>query len=141
MTPDPSFRAHRTLAQHRGDTGERVVEAALIAVGWQILGRNVHIGRSEIDLIAVDPRPPPALVLVEVRWRGDRDYGLPEESVDWRKRRRLRAAVGGLIEAGRLPDGTPLPALAIRIDIVALEPPSEPGGEIRLRHHRSAVGG
>jgi hypothetical protein len=29
----------------------------------------------------------------------------------------------------------------MRIDIVALEPPSEPGGEIRLRHHRSAVGG
>jgi putative endonuclease len=141
MTPDPTALPHRTLAQNRGDSGERLVEAALVAAGWQILGRNVHVGRSEIDLIAIDPRPPPALVLVEVRWRRDRDYGLPEESVDWRKRRKLRAAVGGLIEAGKLPDGTPLPTLPMRIDIVGLEPPSAPRGEVRLRHYRSAVGG
>jgi putative endonuclease len=141
MTTDPSSRGHRTLAQHRGDTGERVAEAALVAAGWQILGRNVHVGRSEIDIIAIDPRPPPALVLVEVRWRRDRGFGLPEESVDWRKRRKLRSAIGGLIEAGSLPDGTSLPSLPMRIDVVALEPSSEAGGEIRLRHHRSAVGG
>src|SRR5215212_5573220 len=117
----------RTPAQHQGDSAERLVEERLAAVGWQILGRNVHVGRSEIDVIAVDPGPPPTLVLVEVRWRRERDYGLPEETVDWRKRRRLRAAMGRLVEAARLPDGTPLPLLPMRIDIVALEPPGPTG--------------
>jgi Holliday junction resolvase-like predicted endonuclease len=117
------------------------VTARLIADGWQILGRNVHVGRSEIDVIAIDLRPPPTLVLVEVRWRAERDFGLPEESVGWRKRSKLRAALGRILEAGQLPDGTPLPMLPVRIDIVAVEPdPGSPDG-MRIRHHRSAVGG
>lgn len=131
----------RTPAQQRGDAGERFVEERLVAGGWQILGRNLHLGRSEIDLLGIDPGPPSTLVLVEVRWRGERGYGLPEETVDWKKRRRLRAALGRLLEMNRLADGTPLPMLPVRIDIVALEPPDEPGGGVRLRHHRSAVGG
>ncbi len=133
-------RDSRTPAQVRGAAGERLVEQHLSRAGWQVLGRNVHVGRSEIDLLAVDPGPPRALVLVEVRWRRGRDYGLPEETVDWRKRRTLRAAMGRLIEAGRLPDGAPLPGLPLRIDIVALEPPAIAGGSVRMRHHRSAIG-
>lgn len=131
----------RTDAQRRGDAGEDVVVARLIADGWQILGRNVHIGRSEIDVIAIDPRPPPTLVLVEVRFRTERSFGLPEESVGWRKRTRLRAALGRLLEAGCLPDGTPLPMLPVRIDVVAVEPGRTAAEAPRLRHHRSAVGG
>lgn len=131
----------RTVAQQSGDAGERLVEERLVAAGWRIMGRNLHVGRSEIDLLAVDPGPPPALVLIEVRWRRARDYGLPEETIDWRKRRKLRAALGSLIETGRLPDGTSLPSLPLRIDIVALEPPTGEGAEIRVRHHRAAVGG
>ena len=137
----PPTGAPRTAAQQRGDAGERLVEERLIAAGWRILGRNVHVGRSEIDLLAVDPEPPGALVLIEVRWRRERGYGLPEETVDWRKRRVLRMAMGRLLESGRLPDGTSVPVLPIRIDIVALEPPIVPGGPVRLRHHRAAVGG
>ena len=131
----------RTLAQRHGDAGEHLVEQRLRADQWQILGRNVHLGRLEIDLLAVDPGPPAALVIVEVRWRADRDYGLPEETVDWRKRRQLRRALGRLAEATHLPDGTPLPQLPLRIDIVALEPPELPGAPLRIRHYRSAVGG
>ena len=131
----------RTVAQQNGDAGEQLVEERLVAAGWRIMGRNLHVGRSEIDLLAVDPSPPPTLVLIEVRWRAERDYGLPEETIDWRKRRKLRAAIGGLIEVGRLPDGTLLPSLPIRIDIVALEPPVRQGAEVRMRHHRAAVGG
>ena len=138
-TPAPRART-RTAAQGRGDAGERLVAERLLAVGWQILGRNVHVGRSEIDVLGVDPGPPSTLVIVEVRWRRQRGYGLPEETVDWRKRRRLRAAMGALIGAGQLPDGTRLPMLPIRIDIVALEPPRSLGDGVVLRHHRSAVG-
>ena len=130
----------RTPAQLLGDAGEAIVEQHLIASGWQVLGRNLHFGRSEIDILAIDPRPPPALVLVEVRWRAERSFGLPEESVDWRKRTRLRAALGRLLEAGCLPDGTALPMLPVRIDLVAVEPWPDGRAGARLRHHRSAVG-
>ena len=137
----PPTRAPRTPAQQQGDAGERLAERQLTAAGWLILGRNLHLGRSEIDLLAIDPGPPGALVLVEVRWRRGRGYGLPEETVDWRKRRQLRAAMARLLEMGRLPDGAPVPALPVRIDIVALEPPLAPGGDVRIRHHRAALGG
>jgi len=126
----------RTLAQRAGDAAEDHVAARLSARGWRILGRRVRAGRSELDLVAVDPGPPRTLVIVEVRWRRRRDFGLPEETVDHRKLAHLRAGVGRLLEAGRLPDGTVLPDLPIRLDLVVLEPPSPPGGPAQVRHHR-----
>ena len=120
----------RTAAQDSGDAAEAMVAVRLEARGWRVLGRQVHVGRAEIDLLAIDPGPPPALVVVEVRWRARRDFGLAEETVDSRKRARLRRAAFALRDLGALPDGTPLPALPIRFDLVV----AEPGG--RLRHHR-----
>ena len=126
----------RTLAQRAGDAAEDDVATRLSARGWRILGRRVRAGRSELDLVAVDPGPPRTLVIVEVRWRRRRDFGLPEETVDHRKLAHLRAGVGRLLEAGRLPDGTVLPDLPIRLDLVVLEPPPPPGGPAQVRHHR-----
>ena len=126
----------RTLAQRAGDAAEDDVAARLSARGWRILGRRVRAGRSELDLVAVDPGPPRTLVIVEVRWRRRRDFGLPEETVDHRKLAHLRGGVGRLLEAGRLPDGTVLPDLPIRLDLVVLEPPPPPGGPAQVRHHR-----
>jgi len=120
----------RTAAQALGDDAENAVAAMLRAAGWTVLGRNVRIGRGELDLVAMDPGPPPQLVIVEVRWRRSRAFGLAEETVDHRKRAHLRAAIGRLIDDG-LPDGSPAPALPIRVDLVVVEPPS------RIRHHRA----
>jgi putative endonuclease len=105
----------------------------LSTAGWTIVARNVRVGHYEIDLVGVDPGPPAALVIVEVRWRGGRDFGLPEETVDYRKRARVRAAAYGLVERGSLPDGAEVPRLPLRFDLVVVEP----GG--RLRHHRHAM--
>jgi putative endonuclease len=126
----------RTPSQRAGDAAEDQVAAGLVAQGWALLGRRVRAGRSELDLVAVDPGPPPVLVVVEVRWRGSRAFGLPEETVDRRKVGHLRAGVGRLLEAGRLPDGTVLPDLAARLDLVVMEPPVAAGLPGRLRHHR-----
>jgi putative endonuclease len=123
----------RTSAQRFGDAAEQLVADHLSENGWAILGRNVHVGRYELDLIAVDPGPPLSLVAVEVRWRASRAFGLPEETVDGRKRSRIRAAAYGLLDRGALPDGSHLPHLPIRFDLVVVEP----GG--RLRHHRHAM--
>ena len=55
----------RTEAQRAGDAAESLVAARLERAGWTILGRNVHVGRHELDIVAVDPGPPAALVVVE----------------------------------------------------------------------------
>ena len=123
----------RTGAQHAGDAAETQVAARLVAAGWTVLARNVHIGRYELDIVAHDPGPPAALVIVEVRWRASRSFGLPEETVDHRKRARVRAAAYGLLDRGSLPDGSPVPRLPLRFDLVVVEP-----GD-RIRHHRHAM--
>ena len=131
----------RTSQQRAGDDAEAAVALALQSSGWAILGRHVRVGRGELDLVAVDPGPPAMLVVVEVRWRSDRGFGLPEETFDRRKRGHLRRAVARLVAVGVLPDGTLLPVLPVRVDLVAVEPPVRPGGPRRLRHHRSALEG
>jgi putative endonuclease len=120
----------RTSQQRRGDSTELLVAAQLAAAGWAILGRQVRVSRAELDIVAIDPGPPATLVVVEVRFRRNRDFGLPEETVDHRKLARLRNAAHGLRAAGRLPDGTAWPMLPIRLDIVVIEPGKA------LRHYR-----
>ncbi len=144
MTAGP----HRTSAQQLGDAAEDLVAAHLATLGWSILGRQVRVGRHEVDLVAVDRGPPAELVVVEVRWRSRRDFGHGEETFDWRKRRHLHQALFALQEAGRLPGGRVLPRLPGRVDLVVVEPPAAGAGGVpgtagpappRLRHHRSAA--
>lgn len=103
----------------------------LVAAGWTVLGRNLHVGRRELDLVAIDPGPPPELVVIEVRWRSRRDFGLAEETVDHRKRARVRQAAYESLDTGAWP------RLPLRFDLVVVEP-GERGGEARVRHHRAA---
>ena len=127
----PTNRA-RTAAQRSGDAAETMVAERLVRAGWTVLARNVRVGRNELDLVVIDPGPPPTLVIVEVRWRSRRDFGLPEETVDHRKRTRLHQAAFTLLERGDLPRHLPM-----RFDLVVVEP-GLGGGEPRIRHHRAA---
>jgi putative endonuclease len=127
----------RTQAQQAGDAAETLVLGLLIEAGWTVLARNVHVGRHELDLVAIDPGPPRALVIVEVRWRASRGFGLGEETVDHRKRSRVRLAAYGLLDRGVLPGGAVVPRLPIRFDLIVVEP-GEGGGEPRVRHHHAA---
>lgn len=124
----------RTDAQALGDDAESAVAARLAGDGWTILARNVRAGRGELDIVAVDPGPPAQLVIVEVRWRGSRGFGLGEETIDHRKRAHLRTAIGRLFEDG-LP-GLALPRHSLRVDLVVVEPPTRAGDPLRIRHHR-----
>ena len=106
----------------------------LEALGWRVIARNLHVCRAEVDLLAIDPSDPPMLVVVEVRLRSRRDFGLAEETLDHRKRAALRRAAGELAARRALPDGRPLPPLPVRIDLIAID--RGPGGRPSLRHHR-----
>ena len=112
-----------------------MVADGLEVAGWTILARNVRVGRDELDLVAVDPGPPAALVVIEVRRRGRRDFGVAEETLDHRKRAAMRRAIGTLLAAGALPDGRPLPALPLRVDLVAID--GGDGSRPSVRHHRA----
>ncbi len=86
--------AVRTARQNRGTQAEDDATAYLEQAGWQVIGRNVRVGRDEVDILAVDPGPPPALAFVEVRSASSPAFGVPEERVD-------RAKVGHLYRAAR----------------------------------------
>ena len=123
----------RTRRQRIGDEAESQVVEHLESLEWTIVARQLRVGRAEIDVIAVDPGPPRTLVFVEVRWRASREFGLPEETVDHDKRRRIRAAAFALVESATergAPVGTALPRLPIRFDLIV----GEPGNS--LRHYR-----
>ena len=120
----------RTASQQAGDDAESLAAAHLQRAGWEILARNVRAGRGELDLVAIDPGPPRELVIVEVRRRSSRTYGLAEETVAFRKRAHLRTSIGRLLEDG-LPGSAALPRLPLRVDLVVLEPGP------RLRHYRA----
>jgi len=51
-----------------------------------VLGRNVRVGRGELDLIV---RRAGVLAFVEVKARRTTTYGAPEDGVDARKRRQV----------------------------------------------------
>ena len=72
--------------QHFGRAAEEAAARYLIRDGWTLLGRNVRIGRGELDLIA---RRGCVLAFVEVKARRTAEYGAPEDAVDARKRRKV----------------------------------------------------
>ena len=127
----------RTPRQRAGDAAELLVAACLASRGWQILARQVHAGRSELDIVATDLGPPARLVVVEVRWRSSRRFGGAEESFDHRKRAQLRIGIARLLEIGCLPDGSALPHLPIAVDLAVVEP--GPAGAPQVRLYRNAL--
>jgi Holliday junction resolvase-like predicted endonuclease len=125
-----------------GALAERLVADSLAAVGWRVLGTNVRVGRSELDLVAVDPGPPATLVVVEVRANRGSGFGAPEERVDHAKLRAVFRGGLGVRAAGCLPDGTPLPRLPLRIDVISVELGPTLGGAVRgteIRHLRGVT--
>ncbi len=111
---------------------------SLARSGWQLLGRNVRLGRDEIDIVAKDPGPPQRYVLIEVRERRSRGYGLAEESLDPRKRARLRRAAARLMATA--PDELRVSREArLAVDLVVVERGHRGGGGPELRHYRDVL--
>lgn len=110
--------------------GERAEEAAvrwLVVCGWTILARRWRCSEGELDLVARDPEL--VLVAVEVKLRRTGRAGSPLESIDLRRLRRLRAALGRFVAEVH----EPTPA-GLRVDLVALRKADDGGW--RLNHHR-----
>jgi len=132
-----------TRRMRTGTTAEALVATHLGGLGWTVLARNVRIGRSELDLLAVDPGPPRTVVVVEVRANRQSSFGRPEERVDPAKLRAVYRGALALRAGGTLPDGCLVPRLPLRVDLVTVEVrptlASGVGGPV-LRHLRGVIG-
>lgn len=80
----------RGSSSDRGSGGERAAARFLEKNGYKIVDNNYRVCGTEVDLIA---KKDDTLCFIEVKTRGSDRYGLPEEFVDERKRRKIiRAA-------------------------------------------------
>ena len=112
----------RTAARGRtGRAAEELVARHLATAGWTVIARNIRVGRSELDLLAVDPGPPVTLVVVEVRANRTSLFGPPEASVSRHKLGAVYRGALSLRAGGLLPDGTALPRHPLRVDLVTVE--------------------
>lgn len=94
----------KTYRQTLGSWGEQAAAEYLTGRGYTVLERNVRTPYGEIDLIAVQDRPPQTtlpedpgndqvIVFVEVKTRTSTTFGLPEEAITRQKRAHLLSAV------------------------------------------------
>jgi putative endonuclease len=72
----------KNYRQRFGAWGEKLAEEYLERKGYVVLARNIRTPYGEIDLLV---RQEATLVFVEVKARSTRAYGLPEDSLTWRK--------------------------------------------------------
>jgi putative endonuclease len=92
--------------------GEAIAAQHLASLGQTILARNERTPYGEMDLIT---KQGDCTIIVEVKTRTSRQYGLPEEAVDARKRNHLLHAATFYLQREGLLE-TPW-----RIDVVSIE--------------------
>lgn len=110
-----------------GAAAESLVASHLESLGWKLAARNWRGRGGELDIVAFDG---PTLVFVEVKARGGRSHGLPEEAVDAAKQGRLARTA---LEYARAHGLSERP---MRFDVAAVE-----DGAVRLVRAAFEAGG
>ena len=95
-----------------GRQGEEMAAAWLSGRGWTILAQRWRSSAGELDLVARDLDG--TLVGIEVKLRRGRATGAPAESIDGKRLRRLRAALGQFLAVQHEAAG------GVRIDLVEI---------------------
>jgi putative endonuclease len=113
-----------------GRQGEDLAVEHLRKAGYHIVERNVRTRFGEIDIVAEDQG---CLVFVEVRTMAS-NLMVPEESVTWRKQRRMASLGMRYIQEHGKDDAE------WRADVVAIEVGAD-GEPTRLEHYINAVEG
>lgn len=107
-----------------GASGEELAAQFLMRQGYRILARNLKLRYGEVDVLALDGL---TLVIVEVKTKASRQYGLPAEMVTPTKQRKLRLLAQIVASQYNM--------VNYRIDVVAIDwSTSLP----RLEHYRYA---
>jgi len=87
-------------------------ERFLCGLGMRLVARDVRLKAGQVDLLMLDGE---CLVVVEVKARAGRMFGLPQEGVHWRKLRKLEQL------AAMLRQQHPHLGRTERIDVVAVD--------------------
>jgi len=99
------------MIDNLGVLGEKLTARELKKLGYNIIAANYKCPIGEIDLIAKDKD---TLVFVEVRTRSSSKFGLPQETVNYRKQKKIRrVAEYYLVEHN-------IAALNCRFDVVGI---------------------
>jgi putative endonuclease len=107
-----------------GRAAEDLALRYLERAGLGLLTRNYRCRAGELDLVMFQHEPHPTLVLVEVRSRSRREFGSAAATIGWAKQRRISLAARHLLLARR-----ELRRLPARFDVIAIDPPGEPGAQ------------
>jgi len=108
------------VTDHRrklGDQGEELAARWLSDKGYQLIGRNIRMGRKEIDIIC---RTDSTIVFVEVKTGGSDRFGHPAFRVDRRKRQALVEAAQQWVA------GQPQTDLEYRFDVITVDTAQQP---------------
>jgi putative endonuclease len=107
-----------TTTKATGDRAEEIVAARLVGEGFEILGRNVRVGRLELDVIA---KRGSLVVFCEVRARTHDRIAAPWESIDRAKIERIKRAARAYLATAKLG------GVSVRFDVasVVLGPPTK----------------
>lgn len=82
-----------------GRRAEEQVAQMLERRGFRVIGRNVRVGRLEIDIIAGRDN---LVVFCEVRSRSNDRWITPAQTIDYRKIKRLRSAAARWLSEARI---------------------------------------
>jgi putative endonuclease len=110
----------------QGKAGEDLAARFLESNGFNILERNYHFERGEIDLVAEEGDE---LVFIEVKARNSTLFGAPEEAVTEEKQEQVRTVADGYLFEHDI-DNRPC-----RFDVVAIE---FKNGKPEIRHIRDS---
>lgn len=92
-----------------GNLGEDLALELLQKKGYKLVKRNLRLNCGEIDLLMEDGDN---LVICEVKTKSSNEFGVPQEEVDFFKRKKLRQLGKSLWQL--------YPSHSIRIDVVAV---------------------
>lgn len=98
-----------------GFYGEKVALDFLRQQGYRILEKNYRCPLGEIDFIAQEKN---TIVFIEIKFRQNKTYGLPQEAVTYHKQKQIVRVALHYLKKTNFGKSPPL----IRFDVVSLSP-------------------
>lgn len=110
-----------------GKDGEKFVEDYLIKNEYKILEKNFACAQGEIDIIALENE---TIVIIEIKTRTNKNYGLPSEAVTATKIRHMYQTAKYYLYMRNLLDEN------IRIDVIEVY---ITGDEFKINHLKQVI--
>ena len=112
--------------QRIGKWGEEVAAEYLAGRGYEILARNARTPYGEIDIVAKQGE---IVIFVEVKTRTSNKMGLPEESINTRKRQHMLSAAEHYTAEHEIDHW--------QIDVISIE--GKPGSTPKITYFENAI--